>query len=273
MKEPFDVKDTLDVLDHTIKETQVKARELIKTAMLYHYFIGFAVRLLIFLGIFLTYLLDKDFLVRFMTRRFAFGEYGFNILHVLWAFFMVIMISHLLPLEKKSMALLKSRESKYEEIPGYSRLELLEQVQKINQKAWIVMLLWLSFNAVFGILFLAGILDRADLLMLTVFFFLSDYICILFFCPFQTKIMKNKCCISCRIYDWGHFMMFTPMLFIKSFFSWSLFFTSIVVLIHWELVYAKYPERFSEISNKKLQCANCNDKTCQVKRRLEQRRK
>lgn len=95
------------------------------------------------------------------------------------------------------------------------------------------MLIWLSFNAIFGIAYLAGWMDEADLLMLTVFFFICDYICILFFCPFQTFVMKNKCCVNCRIYDWGHFMMFTPMLFIRSFYSWSLFFTSLVVLIHW----------------------------------------
>ena len=99
-------------------------------------------------------------------------------------------------------------------------------------------------------------------------FFLCDYICILVFCPFQTCIMKNKCCVNCRIYDWGHFMMFTPMLFIPNFYSWSLFFTSCVVLIRWELVYAAHPERFWSGSNQILQCENCKDKTCQMKRRV-----
>ncbi len=131
------------------------------------------------------------------------------------------------------------------------------------------MLVWLSLNAVFGILYLAHLIDEADLFMLTVFFFLCDYICILFFCPFQTFIMKNKCCVNCRIYDWGHFMMFTPMLFIRNFFSWSLFFTSAVVLIHWEIVYAKHPERFWFGSNKTLQCINCQDKTCQYKKKIK----
>ena len=111
-----------------------------------------------------------------------------------------------------------------------------------------------------------GIFYASDLF--TVFFFLCDYICILVFCPFQTCIMKNKCCVNCRIYDWGHFMMFTPMLFIPNFYSWSLFFTACVVLIRWEVVYAAHPERFWSGSNQILQCANCKDKTCQVKRRV-----
>ena len=134
-----------------------------------------------------------------------------------------------------------------------------------------VMLVWLIFNSIFGVLYLFGIMDEADLIMLTIFYFLCDYICILFYCPFQSVIMKNKCCINCRIYDWGHFMMFTPMLFIRDFFSWSLFFTSCIVLIHWEITYTRHPERFWEGSNKKLQCKNCNDKTCQIKKGLRKK--
>ncbi len=127
------------------------------------------------------------------------------------------------------------------------------------------MLVWLCFNAIWGIFYLISIIETADLLMITVFYYLSDYICILLFCPFQQFIMKNKCCVNCRIYDWGHFMMFTPMLFIKNFFSWSLFFTSCIVLIHWEFVYARFPERFWDGSNQTLRCVNCQDKTCQIK--------
>ena len=130
------------------------------------------------------------------------------------------------------------------------------------------MLVWLIGNFIVGILHLVGFLDASDLLMLTVFYFLCDYICILFYCPFQSGIMKNKCCVNCRIFDWGHFMMFTPMLFIKSFFSWSLFVTSFIVLIHWEIIYAKHPERFWSGSNQVLQCRNCKDKTCQIKNRV-----
>ena len=154
------------------------------------------------------------------------------------------------------------------EVLDYSELELLRYVQDQNKKAWIVLLVWLLVNCVIGGLHLLGILDAADLIMFTVFFFLCDYICILFFCPFQTGIMKNKCCVNCRIFDWGHFMMFTPMLFIKSFFSWSLFVTSLIVMIHWELVYASHPERFWEKSNQVLQCAHCKDKTCQIKNKI-----
>ena len=243
------------------------AKKIIKTDMLKRYIIKFLIRLAVFVTILIAYIANKEILVEYMTYEFSLRliKYDITPLHILWLGFMVMMILHIFPNRKLSMALRKRKEENYVEVQDYSQLELLKFVQDQNIKAWKVMLVWLSFNAVWGALYLFGVMDSADLLMITVFYFLCDYICILFFCPFQTFIMKNKCCVNCRIYDWGHFMMFTPMLFIKNFFSWSLFFTSLVVLIHWEIVYAKYPYRFWSGSNRTLQCKNCKDKTCQLK--------
>lgn len=250
-----------------------KKIQIIKTAMMKRYIIKFLIRLAIFVAVFVAYITHKEVLYRFMTYDVSFGlsKYGVMPLHLLWLLFMIMMISHLFPNKTLSMALKKNKEEHYSEVEGYSEHELLKFVQNQNVKAWTVMLIWLCFNAVWGFLHLFGVIDNADLLMITVFYFLCDYICILFFCPFQTYIMKNKCCVNCRIYDWGHFMMFTPMLFIKNFFSWSLFFTSLVVLIHWEIVYAKYPQRFWSESNQTLQCNHCKDKTCQMKKALSGR--
>jgi len=238
---------------------------IMRTKKLNFYLLKFMFRIFLFTVVFVVYLHDCDNLEMLMHQSIG---YGINVVHVIWFVFMSIMIWHLLPNKHLSMAWRKSKEEVYVPVDNYDELELLRYVQKQNLAAWKVMLVWLSFNAVFGLLYLLGILCAGDPLMLTVFYFLCDYICILLFCPFQKGIMKNKCCINCRIYDWGHFMMFTPMLFIKNFFSWSLFFTSLVVLIHWEIVYAKHPERFWEGSNKTLQCVNCREKTCQIKKRL-----
>lgn len=235
------------------------------TKMLNRYIFKFIFRLFVFGSVLFLYLTDKGKLTSFVTQPVSMG---ITPLHVLWLVFMVIMVFHLFPKDILSMALRKAEGKHYEEVAGYDRLLLYEFVQKQNERAWKVMLLWLSVNAVFGFLYLIHVMDETDLIMLTVFYFLCDYICILFFCPFQSWYMKNRCCINCRIYDWGHFMMFTPMLFIKDFFSWSLFFTSIVVLIHWEIIYTRHPERFWYGSNKTLQCASCKDKTCQIKKRV-----
>lgn len=238
---------------------------IVKTKMLQRYLLKFAIRIGIFAACLAVYIVDKPFVYEFMTEP---KWKGITLLHVLWAVFMLMMIGHMFPTERLSMAMRKSEEKQYIKKSSYSELELLRFVQNQNVRAWTVLLIWLCFNALFGILYLFHVMDEADLLMLTVFYFLCDYICILLYCPFQSVIMKNRCCVNCRIYDWGHFMMFTPMLFIRNFFSWSLFFTSVIVLIKWEILYAKYPERFWYGSNQNLDCANCKDRICQLKKKL-----
>ena len=63
-----------------------------------------------------------------------------KLLCVLWLVFMVTMILHLFPTDKRSMALRKSEEAQYIEVPGYSELELYRFVQEQNLRAWMVML-------------------------------------------------------------------------------------------------------------------------------------
>lgn len=241
---------------------------MIKTKMMKIYLLKLAFRIVIFLAAFILYIWHKDWMVAFAGQPITMG---ISPMHVLWLIFMAMMIKHLIPWSRATMALRKSEGETFVEKADYSELEMYQYIQKQNEKAWMVMLLWLSYNAVWGILYLLGVVDDMDLIMLSIAYFLCDYICILFYCPFQCHIMKNKCCVNCRIYDWGHFMMFTPMLFIRNFYSWSLFFTSCVVLIHWEIKYIRHPERFWEGSNRTLQCENCMDKTCQIKNRFVRR--
>lgn len=239
-----------------------------KTKMMNIYLIKLTIRILIFLAAFMLYIWHKDWMIAFANQPITMG---ITPMHVLWLIFMVMMVKHLIPKGRATMALRKAEEESFVGKKDYSELEMYRFIQDQNEKAWKVMLLWLFFNAVWGLLYLFHVLDDMDLIMLSITYFLCDYICILFYCPFQSHIMKNKCCVNCRIYDWGHFMMFTPMLFIRNFFSWSLFFTSCVVLINWEIKYIRHPERFWAGSNDTLQCTNCKDKTCQIKKKLLKR--
>lgn len=203
-----------------------------------------------------------------MVMEDFFREPGWK--HVIWAIFIVGMIQHLLPLSRITMGLRKSRSDAYvEPDEPYTTEELYTYVQDMNVKAWKVMLLWLCLNAAIAALYLMGVIGEAEMIVTTFFYYLSDIICIMFFCPFQSWIMKNRCCVNCRIFDWGHFMIFTPMLFVKSFFSWSLFFTACVVLIRWEITYANHPERFWHGSNDSIRCRNCIERSCRNKKPLE----
>lgn len=258
----MDTKKRIELIKEVAEEQATKGIR--RTRQFEFYMLKLAFRIAIVVIAFVIYLSDRNRFDYFMNTPFW---HEFSLVHVIWVVFMVIMICHLIPNNRLTMAWRKARENEYRPADQYEELRLYKFVQDQNAKAWRVMLVWLSFNAIFGILYLFHVITASDLLMLTIFYFLSDYICILFFCPFQTFIMKNKCCINCRIYDWGHFMMFTPMLFIRNFYSWSLFFTSLVVLIHWEIIYSRYPERFWEGSNKTLRCENCKEQTCRIKKK------
>ena len=235
------------------------------TPMLKRYLVKFAVRLTVFFSVFFIYLTNHDNFVRIITSPVAFGIAPY---HVFWACMMGVMLLHIFPLKSMSMAMLKRDEPNYVPQPNYDAEKLKAYMAGKNRRALYVLLIWLGFNAIWAVLYLTGVIGLAEIIMLTTFYFLSDYICILLYCPFGYIVQNNKCCINCRIYDWGHFMMFTPMLFIKNFFSWSLFFTSIIVLIHWEVSYSKHPERYWEGSNLTLQCSHCKEQTCQIKRKI-----
>jgi hypothetical protein len=96
-----------------------------------------------------------------------------------------------------------------------------------------------------------------------------DIICILFFCPFQTWFMKNRCCTTCRIYNWDFAMLFTPFLFIPSLYTYSLLGMALLILARWEITYKLHPERFSERTNEALRCKNCTEKLCKHKVQLQ----
>ena len=225
-------------------------------------------RAVIFLCMLVLYIHDRSILAGFVAPGFM---STFGLREGIWCLLMAGMILHLLPKSFITMAGRKSRPKTYcMPTEKYDPDELFRFVQIMNAKAWQVMLIWLCGNACFAAVYLAGIIGEAEMVLLTFFYFLCDLVCMMIFCPFQTFHMKNRCCVNCRIFDWGHFMMYTPMLFVKSFFSWSLFFTACIVLIRWEIVYALHPERFWHGSNAALRCENCRDRLCCVKHPLRE---
>ncbi len=138
-----------------------------------------------------------------------------------------------------------------------------------NNATVIVLIIWICFNAVFGALYMKGIFDEGIMLLISCAYSVCDMICILFFCPFQTWFLKNKCCATCRIYNWDYAMIFTPLFFVAKPYTWSLLALSIALLARWEITFYRYPERFSENTNAYLRCANCTEKLCAHKKQLK----
>ena len=75
------------------------------TSMLKRQTVQFVFRLIIFLSVLSLYLYDKDLMYRLATQPI---QMGFNILHLVWLIFMVMMIAHLVPNDRLPMAMRKS---------------------------------------------------------------------------------------------------------------------------------------------------------------------
>ncbi len=147
-----------------------------------------------------------------------------------------------------------------------------EKEKPVLQSPWrtfSVVAVWLLLNGIIGILFFTHIIDKGILILISLFFGVCDMVCILFFCPFQTWFMKNRCCTSCRIYNWDFAMMFTPLVFVPGRYTWSLLALSLLLLLRWEITYIRHPERFSEEMNAFITCRNCTEKLCKHKTQIK----
>ncbi len=196
----------------------------------------------------------------------TFGGFENNgvVLSFIWIVFTLEMALRFFPARLESMGCQKQFQKNY--IP----IAREEDSARTKDNSYITAAIcWAILNGILGVLYLTGIFDRGIMLLIALFYSVCDIICILFFCPFQTWIMKNKCCTTCRIYNWDYAMMFTPLLFVKNIYSWTLFGMALILLIKWEYIAHRYPERFSEEHNKSLQCTNCDERLCQHKLQLQ----
>ena len=111
----------------------VRKKKIILTDMFKRYLVKFAIRLFIFFAILFAYITQKEILYGFMTHEFTFGviEYGISPLHVLWLGFMVMMIMHLFPNKKLSMALKKNKEENWVE-----EISLKEAMKRLNEREY-----------------------------------------------------------------------------------------------------------------------------------------
>ena len=185
------------------------------------------------------------------------------IIIVTWAVFVIEMVMRLFPSKYESPGCQKQFAR------NYIKSGCTDIVIPDNNGTVLVALIWVVFNGLFGALHMSGIFDDGIMILLCSAYSICDIVCILFFCPFQTWFLKNKCCSTCRIYNWDYAMMFTPLFFVRKSYTWSLLVLSVALLIRWEVTFYLHPERFSEKTNDYLQCKNCTEKLCAHKTQLK----
>ena len=188
---------------------------------------------------------------------------GFSPFHLLWLVWVADMVLQIIPIKNKvalgSQKLFANRFRPIRE--KMNRSALKNYVVTTTQAAYKVMLIWILLIGAIGVLYYTHVIDKLWLFMISVFFYVCDLICVLIWCPFRL-IMKNKCCTTCRIFNWDHLMMFSPLIFAGGFFCLSLVILAAIAWLIWELCVMLYPERFWEMTNRSLKCSECTDKLC-----------
>ena len=174
------------------------------------HFFKLAYRSLLFIAAFIYWLVEK---LQGVKSPFEDVEHRTIILVVIWIVFAIEMILRFFPSKTESMGCQKQFKKNYrptgETIP----------IRMPWRRTLVVASVWILLNAVIGALYLLKVYDSGVLVLISLLYSVCDMICILFFCPFQTWIMKNKCCTTCRIYNWDYAMMFTPLIFINNIFQ------------------------------------------------------
>ncbi|QUO37477.1 hypothetical protein KFE19_14010 [Dysosmobacter sp. Marseille-Q4140] len=184
-------------------------------------------------------------------------------LHLLWIIWVGDMFLQIVPVRNKvpigSQKLFANHFRPIREKINYRALR--SYIVSTTKAAYKVFLLWCVLIAAIGVLYSLGVIDQIGLFMISVLFYVCDLICVLIWCPFRL-IMKNRCCTTCRIFNWDHLMMFSPLIFMRGFYARSLVLMAAAAWLVWELCVMMYPERFWEYSNAALQCCECTDKLC-----------
>ena len=187
----------------------------------------------------------------------------FSVLHLLWLVWAIDTIQQIVPIKQKlplgSMKLFASRFRPIRDRINYEALH--SYIVTTTKAAYKVFLIWCAGLAVIGGLYYSGVLGPAELFLISAAFYVCDLICVLIWCPFRL-LMRTRCCTTCRIFNWDHLMMFTPMIFMGGFYAVSLLSLAFLAWLVWEVCIMMYPERFWDKSNAALKCSECTDKLC-----------
>ena len=194
------------------------------------------------------------------------GPFHITPLTAVWTLLMLSMISRFFPSKVESLGCQKEFSGRYRPTGG---LPSPEEIRYANRGALLALLFWLALNAVFFFLYWIDVVGPLFMVCLAGFYGVCDIICILFFCPFQSWMMHNRCCTTCRIFNWDYIMICTPLTVLKGPLVFSACILSVILLLRWEITHARHPHRFYESGNRAMRCNECQEHLCKYKRALK----
>jgi hypothetical protein len=216
-------------------------------------------KLLVKGGILIVCLLLAVFNPGFLREFFTYNLGFFNVYHVLWLLTVLILVKRFIPGLNRKITLGKIYGRNFLEAGEDNeakRKKLRDYLKKMNFGAVRSAIYWTALVLTIGFWRLAGLLDNLWIFIIVYFFVFMDQFCITVWCPFKT-IIQHKCCNTCRINNWGYLMAFSPMVYVPSFWTYSILLLSVATIVQWEYLFRKHPERFYELYNANLMCKNC----------------
>lgn len=199
---------------------------------------------------------------RILTEGFFFSVGPVRVYHVIWAAAIIYLINRLTPKGGRKIASTKCFDKTADTdttVTAGQKSAFFRLRKNADRGALHTALSWTAVIGAAGILHRAELVTTLWLFAIVMFFIFMDQFCITVWCPFQW-LMKNKCCATCRINNWGYLMAFAPLLYIPSFWTYSVLVVSAALVVQWEYLYYRYPERFYEAYNKNLACVRCREK-------------
>ena len=152
---------------------------------------------------------------------------SFSIFHILWIIWVIDMSLQIIPIKNKlplgSQKLFANRFRASDINVGIEKVK--KYIVNTTKAAYKVFIIWSLLVIIIGGLYFCNVINSKIIFLISVLFYVCDLICVLIWCPFRL-IMKNKCCTTCRIFNWDHLMMFSPLIFIGGFYAISLFILS-----------------------------------------------
>jgi len=194
-----------------------------------------------------------------LKRFFAYDLVFFRVYHVLWLLTVLILAKRFIPRLNEKVTIGKIYERNFQQAGEESEAKqkkLREYTRKMDSGAIRSAVYWTALVLTIGLWRLAGLLDGMWIFVIVLFFVFMDQFCITVWCPFKA-IIQHKCCNTCRINNWGYLMAFSPMVYVPSFWTYSILLLSVAAIVQWEYLFRKHPERFYELYNAKLMCKNC----------------
>lgn len=223
--------------------------------------IKLVLRTMIFIFAFAAAIWDIDLL----KGLFSYGFGYFRTYHIIWLLLITEMLFVCIPSLNRQVSCGKLFARHYRETAlHYDENALKAHTRLENRRAAIAALLWFAALSAIGALYFTVIKDKIYLHLAVVLFYFGDQVAINIWCPIRAWIISNKCCTTCRIYNWDNMMIFSPYIFLPSIWTWTILGLAAFILVQWEYMHHKHPQRFAEISNLNLGCRACRKKKCRL---------